>query len=102
VRLVVDASHARCNVLASDCSTSTSATPLRWSLTPMPDEAYERAEAVYHADHLDQGGWDRRRQQIARRIERAELKLFRAAGYRNVTVADVATAARVSAGTVAR
>jgi AcrR family transcriptional regulator len=47
-------------------------------------------------------GWARRRERIGRHIETVALQLFAEHGYRNVTVADVATAAGISARTAAR
>ncbi|MCW2621484.1 MAG: putative TetR family transcriptional regulator [Frankiales bacterium] len=47
-------------------------------------------------------GWLRRRERVAERIEAVALQLFADRGYRNVTVAEVAAAAGISARTAAR
>jgi AcrR family transcriptional regulator len=49
-----------------------------------------------------ENGWDRRRRRIALRLEGVALELFAERGYRDVTVVEVAEAAKVGARTVAR
>jgi AcrR family transcriptional regulator len=70
--------------------------PARPSAEGSPDRSGAAPEAA------TEGGWDRRRRQVAGDIERTAVRLFAERGYAAVTVGDVAAESGMSPRTVAR